>query len=381
MIPTLFENCKLAVQQLGAFKDLRTKFKPVIDVEAFGELRQAIEYILNIGEASIIPAELARYADLQVSEIIPRDILSHDDLKNLLFEIYAEDFKYIKKRETTRDRMKKLAKRNKVLAEFDTATENVFDSLSDLQDRFSTHGRIGDKTPFPELEKYIYGWERKRIYTIGAYSNVGKSKLAYQIFADAIRNGKKCQFFSLEVESAVVLANITCSYLRKPYLETLKEGNCHLVLPKHLISIVDDVYELDEMQDRIKLEKSDYVFIDFVQSLGMGTGKEYEVMSKNAVEIQKMAKKLNVTVFMVSQVNNDSRFKDGEEMSLRGSGALFQSSDCILMLNRDGDNIYMTLAKNKVGPSLRKFSMDYDFNVGKFLIDKEITLDFSLPLA
>lgn len=377
MLTAHFDHAKLAVQQMAGWIEFRTVYAPAIDPEAFGELREAAKYLLSVGEGSVIPGELAKKADLPVAEILPYDMLSGDEFRNLLKELYAEDFKFDRKNQTTTDKLRNLAKRNKALSDMLSGKNDAFEALSEIQERFTAEGRIGDPTPFPLLEKYIYGWERKRVYTVGAYSNVGKSKFFYSICSNAMKQGKRCLFVSLEVESGIVLANIASSYLRKPYLEVLKDGNCHQSLPKDMIRIVDDKYDFSAISEEVRKAGADYVFLDFVQNVRNGSGSEYEVMSKTAVDLQEMAKANNVTLFVVSQVPNDSRFKDGENVTLKGSGALFSSSDCILMLTKDGDNLYMTLAKNKVGPAMRKFLLNADFNRGQVECSREVTVDFN----
>jgi hypothetical protein len=57
-------------------------------------------------------------------------------------------------------------------------------------------------------------------------------------------------------------------------------------------------------------------------------------MTKCAKEIQSLAIKTNTTIFNISQVSNESRFKL-DTMQPKGSGQLFFSSDVIVGMYRD----------------------------------------------
>lgn len=89
------------------------------------------------------------------------------------------------------------------------------------------------------------------------------------------------------------------------------------------------------------------MFLDFIQGFDCHGASEYEKMTKLATEIQQMAIRNNIVVFTLSQVNNDSRNKDGGSVTLKGSGALFASSDVIMILSEDGGEVKLTIAKNK----------------------------------
>lgn len=370
----MYEHIVAICGQMIVEADFRSKYK--IDPSAFGKFKGVVAYLLSCGGDGVLPAKVKEFypdAFHDVLQEMGRSVWTNEQFQEAVRMVYADDFSTSKL--PANQKFAKLAERTADL-NATAGGEDPFESLSSIQDKFSQDGRVGDPTPFPELEKYIYGWERKRVYTIGAYSNVGKSKFVYSIMAHAVRQGKKCLFLSLEVESGIVLANLASSYLRKPYMDVLKDGNCHMSLPKELIQIVDDKYEFNELKDAVESVKPDYVFLDFVQNVRNGSGNEYESMSKTAVQLQELAKKANVALFVVSQVPNESRFKEGDNVTLKGSGSLFSSSDCILMLTRDGDKIIMTLAKNKVGPAMRKFEMSTDFNRGQVSIAREITMDF-----
>jgi hypothetical protein len=65
--------------------------------------------------------------------------------------------------------------------------------------------------------------------------------------------------------------------------------------------------DLESIEKITKQEKADAVFIDFAQNIYAVPGTEYENMSAVARGVQLLSTSTNSTVFMLSQVNNDSR--------------------------------------------------------------------------
>lgn len=372
----MYENhVKIAAQMMG-WADFRTKYD--VDSTAFGPFSSVIAYLLSVRDGSVLPSKIQECAPQDFRDILEamNDYTwTHDNFMEAIRDAYAFDFGHSKG--TTSQRYAKLTERNSRLSKTQSGND-PFELLSEEQEAVANGEREVYPSPFHQLNGHIDGgFEKGRVVTIGAFSNVGKSSLAYGLLTHALKQGKKCLFVSLEVESKVVLRFVTRSFLNKTDAQVRAEANCHMAVPKELLRIVDDKYDFASMASAIRDFKPDFVFLDFVQNLRNGVGSEYEVMTRNAAMLQELAKTENITLFVVSQVNNDSRFKDGEAVTLKGSGALFHSSDLILTLHRDQNaGINMTIAKNKVGPAMRKFAMDVDFARVQWKCKAEITENF-----
>jgi predicted ATP-dependent serine protease len=372
----MYQNhVKIAAQMMG-WADFRSKYD--VDATAFGPFSSVIGYLLSVRDGSVLPSKVQEHAPQDFRDILEamNDYTwTHDNFTEAIRDAYAFDFGHSKG--TSAQKYAKLTERNARLSKTQSGND-PFEQLSDEQEAVANGEREVFPSQFHQLNAHIDGgFEKGRVVTIGAFSNVGKSSLAYSFLTHALKQGKKCLFVSLEVESKVVLRFVTRCYLGKTDQQVRSEANCHMAVPKDLLRIVDDKYDFASMATAVRDYKPDFVFLDFVQNLRNGTGSEYEVMTRNAAMLQELAKTENVTMVVVSQVNNDSRFKDGEAVTLRGSGALFHSSDLILTLHRDASaNINMTIAKNKVGPAMRKFAMDVDFARVQWKCKAEITENF-----
>jgi len=194
---------------------------------------------------------------------------------------------------------------------------------------------------------------RGAVTRIGAYSNIGKSKFAYWIVCQLLKNGYKGIIFSTEVSRHTVLANLVSHYdkidtwslmtnrafasqMTKQALQNLQIYDGLVAL--HLANIRDFIIANNG--------KIDFVMVDFCQNIKdyKGSKTEYEQMTNYALEIQQLAQAMNICIIDLSQLSNDS-VKTGSEgykasgfIAYKGSGALYASADIGVQLIRDKIN-------------------------------------------
>lgn len=123
--------------------------------------------------------------------------------------------------------------------------------------------------------------------------------------------------------------------------------------------LYDNVRDLATISKIVMEEKPDFVFIDYAQWVRCEGSSIYERTTTYALAIQALAIESNATIFSLSQLNNDSKNKDGGDVTLKGSGDLFSASDVIITLSKDGEFTKIWLMKNKFG---RKDSFIVEFN-------------------
>lgn len=256
---------------------------------------------------------------------------------------------------------------------------DVADELSEYQEEFDVNGgKIGVPSPFPQLDAYIRGMETKKTYAVAAFSNTGKSSLFYYWAQFHMRRGKKCLFFSLETASYEVMGNIACAYHNIDWATMLKRGNCHREMPLDRLIVRDDAYDISEIGREIDAHRPDFVFVDFVQNVGDNHGKhatDEARLTAVSREFQRLAKKFKCSIVIASQVNNDSRFKDPLEVTMRGSGALFYTADVILAMAPFGQGVRVALVKNKMGKKGITWDLRSDFARKQFSFGSEISKD------
>lgn len=184
------------------------------------------------------------------------------------------------------------------------------------------------------------------LWVIGGYTSSGKSTLLAQILRTALEDDARTVIFSTEdsrKDKAIKLLSnisdvsqkrlITGDFNEYQQLVNVGVDRIH----KMPLVIYDDIYSVDEMRIKAKKHKMqgglDVMAIDFIQNI-QGEGSLYETMSKAIVDIQKLAKELDVTMLILSQVNNESMRGDSEVIGLKGAGELAAAADIVLWLKR-----------------------------------------------
>ena len=82
--------------------------------------------------------------------------------------------------------------------------------------------------------------------------------------------------------------------------------------------------------------KVKFVVIDYVQNIISEKGlREYELMTSAATDLQALARELGITIYIVSQISNDSEKGNGAGAGFKGTGALEAVADLAIRLKRD----------------------------------------------
>lgn len=249
---------------------------------------------------------------------------------------------------------------------------DLTNKFTDFVDEFKKRWSLWYKWPYSVLENYIPWIIPWKVYTIVAYSNVWKSNFAYTYVVDALKKWKKVLFFSLEVQEQMLFAQLLKSYYDKNFQDISKDDFEFNMEDFSKLTIYSDVYDLNEICSITEQEKPDVIFIDFIQNVKAKWQWDYEKMTEVAQELQRLSIKTNATIFNISQANNDSRFKDSDNLTPKWSWAIFASSDIILWLSRDWENLQLNIMKNKYWMNNKKFLVIPDFRNIQFKITEEL---------
>ena len=227
----------------------------------------------------------------------------------------------------------------------------------------------------PELDEVMDFWIVKgRVMRINAYSNTGKSKLAYFFCANLLKQGKDVLFFNLEVQRDIVLKNIGACYTGT-HIKDVKTENIGDYLDQFSslpLTIVDDKWTWDDIAAYAEKRKPDVMFIDFIQNIEIEWGSMYEQSAKLAKKIQKFAINHNVAIIDVSQISNEwaRNYTFGWVIPSKGGWEFVASADIALVLTPDNTDrriLNLYVAKNKYGEKCA-FDMVVDFRLNRFKI-------------
>jgi replicative DNA helicase len=170
-------------------------------------------------------------------------------------------------------------------------------------------------------------------------------------------------YFSLEISNEMIVSRLLGqeSGIKPTRIMTGKlteeeklrqiEAQGRLSIYNDNMVFIDDKYYLGEILKTINDNNFDFIVIDFIQNV-MDRGDEYEKLSKVALELQKIAKKKNCCIAILSQLSNSAYKTDALEY--KGSGSIATVCDLGIFVIRKEDSLdKMTLKvrKNRRGRS------------------------------
>lgn len=231
--------------------------------------------------------------------------------------------------------------------------------------------------------------------------NTGKSLLGQIIAKNLAKQGKKVLICSCEMGAALLmerefknLCGITPKQLRDLY--EYQRDKANYILDTVFDSQYDFLKNIDicetggaTVEDLIEMfniyNEYDYIVVDYIQRI-RGEGKEYEVITNAARELQTYARQTKKALIICSQAKRASGKEDVTQNAGaqgKGSGSIEEDGDIGILLSEllvgDEKTILMTLFKNKYG-SLKnityKYRLDDRLNLileGKNYVPRETT--------
>lgn len=253
----------------------------------------------------------------------------------------------------------------------------VFDWLDTMLKTIREQWKLGIDWPIKDIYNKCQWVIKWKVYTIGAYSNIGKSKFAYFHAQYFLKQWLKVLFINLEVSAEFCLAEIINSYYAVNRKEQWEWYNVDKSKFRNLI-IRDDLFELADILAEIENSKCDICFIDFVQNIQVKGTKGYEKNSEIAIGIQRTAIRTQSTIYSMSQVANNMAKEinswSDTVISLKWAWEYYASSDVIFILKRWDEEwvVDLVIDKNKFGRNKLEFSMKVQFDRNQFfLLNKE----------
>lgn len=248
-------------------------------------------------------------------------------------------------------------------------------------------------TEFKNLDDILSGVEKGSLITIGARPAMGKTSLMTSILCNFLKSDKKCLLFCLELSTdqymkrlIAQVAEIDLFKLNNNNLDGKKKDEIKSaldVISSYNLSIFDEMYEIDKIIEKIKIEQPDYVFIDYLQLLNTAEQKQRsEEITDIMIELKKIAKENKCIIFILSQLSRavESRCNKRPILSdLRESSAIADISDVVMFIYRDEyyssreeestlnkSEAEIIIAKNKMG-AIGSINLLFKSPIAKFI--------------
>lgn len=324
-------------------------------LESEGNLEKAggISYLTELAQITPSAANYKYYLDIVKRDSVNRALIraandviyfakkSDDSLKSVQF---AEEKIYAVSRGSDTSSVKDIRESSAV---FDVLER--FNKLAHDKDSFR-----GVPTGFVQLDRLTNGLQKSDLIVLAARPGMGKTSLAMNIVENAaVKNGKVCAVFSLEMPEIQIVQRLLCATAEVSMSKALSgklEENDWKKLAKAQGELLKSRINIDDSSRvtpaevlskcrRIKARNNgelDLVMIDYIQLMSSGRHNEENRVQEVAAitrELKIMAKELDVPVIALSQLR---RIQSGEPQlsDLRESGAIEQDADMVLFINR-----------------------------------------------
>jgi replicative DNA helicase len=236
--------------------------------------------------------------------------------------------------------------------------KQVKDVWQELRDDNATllanEGVNGIPTGLTEIDELTGGWQKSDMIVIGARPGMGKTSFAMGIAKTAaMKFGKKCAFFSLEMSTKSLVKRMVSDESEMPLFRLTKQGLSEsefFELENNMSKLMDcDVYiddtpALTLFAFKAKLRQMimdlgiEMAVIDYLQLMkGESKFREQEI-SEISRGLKEIAKEFQIPIIALSQLNRTVESRGGDKRpklsDLRESGAIEQDADLVAFIHR-----------------------------------------------
>jgi replicative DNA helicase len=222
--------------------------------------------------------------------------------------------------------------------------------LNTLQARMNGEVITGYQTGFYDLDDALGGLANGRLYVLGARPSVGKSALGLNIANNIIaKHGCQGAYISLEMSNEELVERLICANgkVESHKIRTMKNVEFSK-LEAGMVKVCGMQMRLRVMQ-RPKVEQIknfaralkrrgqlDFLVLDHLHLIAYPGQSEVQGIAHVTGELKALALELEVPVLLLAQLNRGNAKEDRLPAitDLRGSGAIEQDADCVMLLHR-----------------------------------------------
>lgn len=227
-------------------------------------------------------------------------------------------------------------------------------------------------TGINSVDSLLGGLRLGNVSILGAEPSTGKTALALNIAMNALKRGRKVAFFSLEMSDIQLLERMVAATGKISYdsisnkrlsrEEQLRFAEiARDMLMQGRLHIFDTLYFVEQMAERIITLKPDLVLVDFLQfcRTGQQANSTADRLEYIVSEFKRIAKLpyCQCHIMLLSQPSRQSGQEKQSMFALKGSSAIEQGGDVIMLLDRPAvrdiqqppERSTVKIAKNKFG--------------------------------
>jgi len=244
--------------------------------------------------------------------------------------------------------------------------------FSQIREFYREQGGIGHQTGYDTLDHADIVYQPGHLWVVGGNPSVGKT--AYMVESLNRIKDANIAVFSLEMTEEQVISRILANLtgysgnailqdgLVSHHKQQVREAEQDLV--SRNLWIYDGLNTTEEIVSQCRMLNMshglDVIFIDYIQKLNPGGGKQYEVQAEAADIVFNLAQEMRATAVVFSQINNEEWKQDSGILQFKGAGEWSANCDVGIRLKRDFKNalIKVDVRKNRHGP-LKKMLLKF----------------------
>lgn len=295
---------------------------------------------------------------------------------NLIEQCYDDTFNIVniipdavEKFESLRVGIKKASSNGEVLYQY----------LEDLQ-----NGKINEiPTGYEQLDRILKGFRTGHFHIIAARPKTGKTTLILNIMYNQLINfGVPIKFYSLEQRKEEIFMKLLCRDILDNEINIKKDNlsiektkakmNFLKDLDNMNLSIIDDVFGLNEIVNDIISSPEKLIYIDYNEFIREEKSKTaYERLDRISKTMTNVAKMHNKAIVMIQQIKTDVDGKEPSSDSIFYKIGIKDASKILLLYDKDNEKI-LKISENRFG-DLGKVKFEFDGSKSYF---KEIIGNF-----
>lgn len=299
-------------------------------------------------------ANVAVYARIVKEKAIERGM--QDVMLNALDSIGMTNLSHSEKLDRVHAQLKDL---NKLTKDKEGAViqlkEHLKEAVNEISEKGANESIRPLQTGYFEVDTLTGGFGAGELITLGARTSVGKSALGMNIAENVSRQGKRVLYITMEmtgkdlaIRSLCSLGRVDNAFLREDgqpsqsVWDGLTRGvkvaaDLPLFIAKMARPTVEEIKALTRSFHRNN--PIDLIVIDHLHLMSHGSHNEVVGIGNSTAELKGLALEIEVPILMMAQLNrgNAKENRAPTITDLRGSGAIEQDSDRVLLLHRTAE--------------------------------------------
>jgi len=190
------------------------------------------------------------------------------------------------------------------------------------------------------LNKYLGGFDKGELLTIGGFTSQGKSDLAIQLAIDFCIKQKRVLFLSTEMLAQEIgrrllgnLGNVRVMDLRKGLISSTERTLLEDIskkIGKSWNFNIKKIYEIDDVGKYVRKYEPEILVLDYIQNL---SGEDYKMATRNIKYLQSITMSKEISTICVSQLNRgEKEIREPRLSDLRDTGRIEEVSNMVLFL-------------------------------------------------